>query len=94
MDEKGLYRYVYDWKVDKVSKTIGKYPRIWLSKNDNLTLNFSWRCYYLEGAELNFKKINFLFSLSYVPKVKNVELISVNANTQGRSVAGFGPVTN
>ena len=58
-DEKDLYRYVYDgWKVDKVIKDYkGEYPRIWLSKNDNLkALNFGWRCYYLEGAELNFKK--------------------------------------
>ena len=71
-DEKDLYRYVYDgWKVDKVLKKGditytdagkklyygGEYPRIWLSKNDNLkALNFGWRCYYLEGAELNFKK--------------------------------------
>ena len=70
-DEKDLYRYVYDgWKVDKVIKKGditytdagqklyygGEYPRIWLSKNDNLkALNFGWRCYYLEGAELNFK---------------------------------------
>ena len=71
-DEKDLYRYVYDgWKVDKVIKKGditytdagqklyygGEYPRIWLSKNDSLkALNFGWRCYYLEGAELNFKK--------------------------------------
>ena len=58
-DEKDLYRYVYDgWQVDKVIKDYkGEYPRIWLSKNDNLkALNFGWRCYYLEGSELNFKK--------------------------------------
>ena len=58
-DEKDLYRYVYDgWKVDKVIKDYkGEYPRIWLSKNDRIkALNFGWRCYYLEGAELNFKK--------------------------------------
>ena len=58
-DEKDLYRYVYDgWKVDKVVKDYKEdYPRIWLSKNDSLkALNFGWRCYYLEGAELNFKK--------------------------------------
>ena len=71
-DEKDLYRYVYDgWKIDKVLKNgditytdtgqklyyKGEYPRIWLSKNDNLkALNFGWRCYYLEGAELNFKE--------------------------------------
>jgi len=71
-DEKDLYRYVYDgWKIDKVLKNgditytdtgqklyyKGEHPRIWLSKNDNFkALNFGWRCYYLEGAELNFKK--------------------------------------
>ena len=58
-DEKDLYRYVYDgWQVDKVIKDYkGEYPRIWLSKNDRIkALNFGWRCYYLEGAELNFKK--------------------------------------
>ena len=58
-DEKDLYRYVYNgWKVDKVIKDYkGEYPRIWLSKNDRIkALNFGWRCYYLEGAELNFKK--------------------------------------
>ena len=58
-DEKDLYRYVYDgWKVDKVIKDFkGEYPRIWLSKNDRIkALNFGWRCYYLEGAELNFKE--------------------------------------
>tara|TARA_B100001989_G_scaffold194619_1_gene143370 strand:- start:141 stop:470 length:330 start_codon:yes stop_codon:yes gene_type:complete len=71
-DEKDLYRYVYDgWKVDRVLKNGDitftdtgqklyykrEYPRIWLSKNDNLkALNFGWRCYYLEGAELNLKK--------------------------------------
>ena len=58
-DEKDLYRYVYNgWKVDKVIKDYkGEYPRIWLSKNDRIkALNFGWRCYYLEGAELNFRK--------------------------------------
>ena len=58
-DESDLYRYVYNgWKVDKVIKDYkGEYPRIWLSKNDRIkALNFGWRCYYLEGAELNFKK--------------------------------------
>ena len=71
-DEKDLYRYVYDgWKVDKVLKNgditytdsgqklfyKGEYPQIYLSKNDRIkALNFGWRCYYLEGAELNFKK--------------------------------------
>ena len=76
-DEKDLYRYVYDgWKVDKVIKDYkGKYPRIWLSKNDNLkALNFGWRCYYLEGAELNFKKNKFSFlTVSYVcQKLKKI----------------------
>ena len=60
-DEKDLYRYVYNgWKVDKVVKDYkGEYPQIFLSKNDRnriKALNFGWRCYYLEGAELNFKK--------------------------------------
>ena len=58
-DEKDLYRYVYNgWKVDKVIKDYkGEYPRIWLSKNDRIkALNFGWRCYYLEGAELNYEK--------------------------------------
>ena len=58
-DEKDLYRYVYDgWKVDKVIKDYkGEYPQIYLSKNDRTkALNFGWRCYYLEGAELNYKK--------------------------------------
>ena len=60
-DEKDLYRYVYNgWKVDKVIKDYkGEYPQIFLSKNDRIkALNFGWRCYYLEGAELNFKKDN------------------------------------
>ena len=58
-DEKDLYRYVYNgWKVDKVIKDYkGEYPQIFLSKNDRIkALNFGWRCYYLEGAELNFKQ--------------------------------------
>ena len=58
-DEKDLYRYVYNgWKVDKVIKDYkGEYPQIFLSKNDRIkALNFGWRCYYLEGSELNFKK--------------------------------------
>ena len=58
-DEKDLYRYVYNgWKVDKVIKDYkGEYPQIYLSKNDRIkALNFGWRCYYLEGAELNYKK--------------------------------------
>ena len=58
-DEKDLYRYVYNgWKVDKVIKDYkGEYPQIFLSKNGRIkALNFGWRCHYLEGAELNFKK--------------------------------------
>tara|TARA_A100001015_G_scaffold135760_1_gene150648 strand:+ start:316 stop:627 length:312 start_codon:yes stop_codon:yes gene_type:complete len=61
-DEKDLYRYVYNgWKVDKVIKDYkGEYPQIYLSKNDRIkALNFGWRCYYLEGAELNFKQSAF-----------------------------------
>ena len=57
-DEKDLYQYVYNgWKVDKVIKDYkGEYPQIFLSKNDRIkALNFGWRCYYLEGAELNYK---------------------------------------
>ena len=73
-DEKDLYRYVYDgWKIDKVLKNgditytdlgqklfyKGEYPQIYLSKNDRIkALNFGWRCYYLEGAELNYAKEN------------------------------------
>ena len=58
-DEKDLYRYVYNgWKVDKVIKDYKReYPQIFLSKNDRIkALNFGWRCYYLEGAELNYKR--------------------------------------
>ena len=71
-DENDLYRYVYNgWKVDKILKNgditytdsgqklfyKGEYPQIYLSKNDRIkALNFGWRCYYLEGSELNFKK--------------------------------------
>ena len=58
-DEKDLYRYVYNgWNVDKVIKDYkGEYPQIFLSKNDRIkALNFGWRCYYLEGAELNYKR--------------------------------------
>ena len=71
-DKNDLYRYVYNgWKVDKVLKNgditytnvgqklfyKGEYPQIYLSKNDRIkVLNFGWRCYYLEGAELNYKK--------------------------------------
>ena len=58
-DEKDLYRYVYNgWKVDKVIKDYKcEYPQIFLSKNDRIkALNFGWRCYYLEGAELNYKR--------------------------------------
>ena len=60
-DEKDLYRYVYNgWKVDKVIKDYkGEYPQIYLSKNDRIkALNFGWRCYYLEGAELNLSLIH------------------------------------
>ena len=56
-DESDLYKYVYDgWKVDKVMKNYkGEYPRIYLSKNNRIkALNFGSRCYYLEGAELNY----------------------------------------
>jgi hypothetical protein len=71
-DEKDLYRYVYEgWKVDKVLKSgditytdtgqkmfhVGADPQIYLIKDDKIkVLNFGWRCYYLEGAELNYKK--------------------------------------
>ncbi len=71
-DENDLYRYVYNgWKVDKVLKNgditytdtgqklyfKGEYPQIFLSKDDRIkALNFGWRCYYLEGAELNYEK--------------------------------------
>ena len=71
-DEKDLYRYVYDgWKIDKVLKNgditytdtgqklyfKGEYPQIFLSKDDRIkALNFGLRCYYLEGAELNYEK--------------------------------------
>ena len=35
----------------------GEYPQIFLSKDDRIkALNFGWRCYYLEGAELNYKR--------------------------------------
>ena len=70
-DKNDLYRYVYNgWKVDKVLKNgditytnvgqklfyKGEYPQIYLSKNDRIkVLNFGWRCYYLEGAEFNYK---------------------------------------
>ena len=63
-DEKDLYRYVYDgWKVEKIVKDYKKeYPRIWISKKGAIkALNFGNRCYYLEGAELNFKKGNITF---------------------------------
>ena len=58
-DEKDLYRYVYNgWKVDKVIKDYkGEYPQIFLSKDNRIkAMNFGWRCYYLESAELNYKK--------------------------------------
>ena len=74
-NEKDLYRYVNEgWKVDKVLKdgdiNFGKdgtkyfykneYPQIWLSKDKKIkALNFGWRCYFLEGPELNFTKTNY-----------------------------------
>ena len=77
-NEEDLYRYVNEgWKVDKVLKdgdvNFGrdgtkyfykhKFPQIWLSKGNRIkALNFGSRCYYLEGAELNYeKKGNELF---------------------------------
>ena len=74
-NEEDLYRYVNEgWKVDKVLKdgdiNFGKdgtkyfykneYPQIWLSKDNKIkALNFGWRCYFLEGPELNFTKTNY-----------------------------------
>ena len=75
-NEEDLYRYVNKgWKVDKVVKNgdavlnkngikyfhKNEYPRIWLSKGNKVkALNFGWRCYFLEGPELNFtKKVDF-----------------------------------
>ena len=71
-DEKDLYRYVSNgWKVDKVLKKgdmtysrnglelyyMGEEPQIFLSKKNKIKiLNFGWRCYYLEGKELNLTK--------------------------------------
>tara|TARA_Y100001935_G_scaffold174572_1_gene144313 strand:+ start:79 stop:396 length:318 start_codon:yes stop_codon:yes gene_type:complete len=71
-DENDLYKYVYDgWKIDKVVKSgdvvlnengvkyfhKNEYPQIWLSKGNRIkALNFGWRCYFLEGPELNFSK--------------------------------------
>ena len=71
-DEKDLYRYVSNgWKVDKVLKKgeitysdtgsklyyMGEKPQIFLSKKNKIKiLNFGWRCYYLEGKELNLTK--------------------------------------
>ena len=70
-----LYRHINeDWKVDKVVKNgdvvlnkngikyfhKNEYPRIWLSKGNKVkALNFGWRCYFLEGPELNFTKTNY-----------------------------------
>ena len=74
-NKEDLYRYVNEgWKVDKVLKdgdiNFGKdgtkyfykneYPQIWLSKDNKIkALNFGWRCYFLEGPELNFTKTNY-----------------------------------
>ena len=74
-NEEDLYRYVNEgWKVDKVLKdgdiNFGRdgikyyykneYPQIWLSKDNKIkALNFGWRCYFLEGPELNFTKTNY-----------------------------------
>ena len=74
-NEEDLYRYVNEgWKVDKVVKNgdvvlnkngikyfhKNEYPRIWLSKGNKVkALNFGWRCYFLEGPELNFTKTNY-----------------------------------
>ena len=71
-NEDDLYRYINeDWKVDKVVKNgdvvlnkngvkyfhISEYPQIWLSKGNRVkALNFGWRCYFLEGSELNLTK--------------------------------------
>lgn len=69
-----LYRYITEgWKVDKVltdgDSNIGtdgtrytyrhEYPQIWLFKNNKIkALNFGPRCYFLEGPELNFSKVD------------------------------------
>ena len=74
-NEEDLYRYVNEgWKVNKVVKNgdivlnkdgikyfhKNEYPRIWLSKENRVkALNFGWRCYFLEGPELNFTKTNY-----------------------------------
>ena len=74
-NEEDLYRYVNEgWKVNKVVKNgdivlnkngikyfhKNEYPRIWLSKGNKVkALNFGWRCYFLEGPELNFTKTNY-----------------------------------
>ena len=70
-DEKDLYRYVYDgWKVDKVIKDYkGEYP-IWLSKTMDKSIEFGWRCYYLEGAELNFKESQHVKGIEPSEKLK------------------------
>ena len=74
-NEDDLYRYINeDWKVDKVVKNgdvvsnkngikyfhKNEYPRIWLSKGNKVkALNFGWRCYFLEGPELNFTRTSY-----------------------------------
>ena len=74
-NEDDLYRYINeDWKVDKVVKNgdvvlnkngikyfyKNEYPQIWLSKGNKVkALNFGWRCYFLEGPELNFTRASY-----------------------------------
>ena len=60
---KKIFRYfrrvgtVYTYINSRTKDFIGEYPQIFLSKDDRIkALNFGWRCYYLEGAELNYKK--------------------------------------
>ena len=75
-DEKDLYRYIKDgWKVDKILKNgditytdsgqkmfyISEDPQIYLIKNNKIkVLNFGWRCWFEQGAELNYKSIKNL----------------------------------
>ena len=103
-NEDDLYRYINeDWKVDKVVKNgdvvlkkngvkyfhKSEYPQIWLSKGNRVkALNFGWRCYFLEGSELNFTKKEYT---SYAPKkygdiiskhlVKNEEYVITQETT-------------
>jgi len=74
-NEEDLYRYVSEgWKVDKVLKdgdvNYGRdgtkyfykheFPQIWISRGNKIkALNFGWRCYFLEGPELNFTRTNY-----------------------------------